>query len=555
MTKKTVLSTLILSIAILIVLAGCGDKGAANSTEQVLKLSQVSDPTTLDVNDMRNSNENDILSETQEGLTSITSKDGKDKVVLTGATSYEKSKNGLTYTFKLRNSKWSDGKKVTAQQYVDSFHRLLKKENAFAQATNAYFIKGAQKYNEGKSTADTLGVKAIDGKTLQIQLAYPYPSLLSDLSSVIYYPVRIDLINKVGNKEWKTDVKNQVSNGPFKLDSWKKNDKLVLVKNDKYWNEKKVKLKKVIYTTVSKDATVLSLIQSGQLDAISARGKQISDFNKLEASNKLDSRKQASAQTNVLIMNQHNGGTQKLFKNTKIRGALALSIDRDSYNKAVSDGKDKPTYTMTPQSINIGNTNYGEYVGNPLEADQKQYDTKEKRQKLFQKGLKELGKSTDLSKVNIVYLTIGEDDTGTWFKQEIEENLGVKVTIKTEPDSASFIATRNKNQYDILSNGWLATADPNSYLSLWNSNNGFQKFFGGYSSKKFDTLDASLNKELTAEERLKIYKKLETQLVAKDYGMVPLTNPQSRIYINKSVKNLQTTLFGATYNYTYSYKK
>lgn len=556
MKKSHWLTALITGVALATLLVGCGSKGSASSSgSQTLNLTEESDPTTLDVNDMRNSNENDILSEVQEGLTTIESKNGKDKVVLTGAKSYTKSADGLTYTFKLRDAKWSDGKKVTAQQYVDSFRRLLKKENAFSQATNAYFIKGAEAYNTGKGSAEDLGVKALNAKTLQVQLAYAYPSLLSDFASVIYYPVRLDKINKVGNKKWKTDVKDQVFNGPFKLTSWKKNDKITLKKNNTYWNSKKVKLQTVTYTTTNKPSTVLSLMQSGQLDALSASGKQISDFNKLAKSNKLTSRKQNSAATNVLIMNQHNGGTQGLFKNSKVREAVSLSINRQSYNKAVSDGQDKPTYTMAPQSLTVGSKKYGEYVGNPLKDLQVQYNTKAKRQALLKEGLKELGKSTDLSKLNFVYLTSSDDDTGTWLKQELQQQLGVKVTIKTAPDDASFIQTRNNNQYDLLDNGWLATADPNSYLSLWNSNNGFQKFFGGYSSKTFDDLDAKLNANLSTNQRLALYKQLETQLVAKDFGVIPLTNPQSRIYINKSVKNLQTTVFGGTFNYTYASKE
>ena len=504
---------------------------------------------------MRNTNENDILSEVQEGLTTIESKNGKDKVVLTGAKSYTKSADGLTYTFKLRDAKWSDGKKVTAQQYVDSFRRLLKKENAFSQATNAYFIKGAEAYNTGKGSAEDLGVKALNAKTLQVQLAYAYPSLLSDFASVTYYPVRLDKINKVGNKKWKTDVKDQVFNGPFKLTSWKKNDKITLKKNNTYWNAKKVKLQTITYTTTNKPSTVLSLMQSGQLDALSASGKQISDFNKLAKSNKLVSRKQDGSGTTVLIMNQHNGGTQGLFKNTKVREAVSLSINRQSYNKAVNDGKDQPTYTMVPQSVNVGSTNYGEYVGNPLKDLQAQYNTKAKRQALLKEGLKELGKSTDLSKLNFVYLTVDDDDTGTWLKQELDQQLGVKVTIKTAPDVPSFVKSRNDNQYDLLDNGWSGSADPNSYLSLWDSNNGFQQFFGGYNSKTFDDLDAKLNANLSTKERLALYKQLETQLVAKDFGVVPLTNSESRIYINKSVKNLQSTVFGATFNYTYASKE
>ena len=556
MKKHHLLTALITGAALATLLVGCGGQSSsASGNAQTLNLTEEDDPTTLDVNDMRNSNENDILSEVQEGLTAIQSTNGKDKVVLTGAKSYTKSADGLTYTFKLRDAKWSDGKAVTAQQYVDSFRRLLKKENAFSQATNAYFIKGAEAYNTGKGSAEDVGVKAINKNTLQIQLAYAYPSLLSDLSSVVYYPVRLDKINQVGNKKWKTDVKDQVFNGPFKLTAWKKNDKITLKKNPSYWNAKKVKLQKVTYTTTDKPSTVLSLMQSGQLDALSASGKQIADFNKLAKSNKLVSRTQNGPGTTVLIMNQHNGGTQGLFKNTKVREAFSLSINRDDYNKAVSDGQDKLAYTMAPPTLNVGSTNYGKYVGNPLKEAQAQYNTKAKRQALLKEGLKELGKSTDLSKLNFVYLTVGSDDTGTWLKQAIKEQLGVKVTIKTAPDDASFIQIRNNNQYDLMNNGWSASADPNSYLSLWNSNNGFQKFFGGYSSKTFDDLDNKLNGNLPTKERLALYKQLETQLVAKDFGVVPLTNPQSKVYINKSVKNLQTTVFGGTFNYTYASKK
>ena len=556
MKKHHLLTALITGAALATLLVGCGGQSSsASGNAQTLNLTESDDPTTLDVNDMRNSNENDILSEVQEGLTAIQSTNGKDKVVLTGAKSYTKSADGLTYTFKLRDAKWSDGKAVTAQQYVDSFRRLLKKENAFSQATNAYFIKGAEAYNTGKGSAEDVGVKAINKNTLQIQLAYAYPSLLSDLSSVVYYPVRLDKINQVGNKKWKTDVKDQVFNGPFKLTAWKKNDKITLKKNPSYWNAKKVKLQKVTYTTTDKPSTVLSLMQSGQLDALSASGKQIADFNKLAKSNKLVSRTQNGPGTTVLIMNQHNSGTQGLFKNTKVREAFSLSINRDDYNKAVSDGQDKLTYTMAPPTLNVGSTNYGKYVGNPLKEAQAQYNTKAKRQALLKEGLKELGKSTDLSKLNFVYLTVGSDDTGTWLKQAIKQQLGVKVTIKTAPDDASFIQIRNNNQYDLMNNGWSASADPNSYLSLWNSNNGFQKFFGGYSSKTFDDLDNKLNGNLPTKERLALYKQLETQLVAKDFGVVPLTNPQSKVYINKSVKNLQTTVFGGTFNYTYASKK
>lgn len=162
MKKHHLLTALITGAALATLLVGCGGQSSsASGNAQTLNLTESDDPTTLDVNDMRNSNENDILSEVQEGLTTIQSTNGKDKVVLTGAKSYTKSADGLTYTFKLRDAKWSDGKAVTAQQYVDSFRRLLKKENAFSQATNAYFIKGAEAYNTEKAVLKTLVSKQL----------------------------------------------------------------------------------------------------------------------------------------------------------------------------------------------------------------------------------------------------------------------------------------------------------------------------------------------------------------------------------------------------------
>ena len=92
MQKNHLVTALITGLALATILVACGSKNtSASGSRQTLNLSETDDPTTLDVNDMRNSNENDILSEVQEGLTTIESTNGKDKVVLTGANSYTKS--------------------------------------------------------------------------------------------------------------------------------------------------------------------------------------------------------------------------------------------------------------------------------------------------------------------------------------------------------------------------------------------------------------------------------------------------------------------------------
>lgn len=536
-------------------LAGCGNN-STSTTNKTLNLVQASDPTTVDVNDVRNANEFNVLNATQEGLFRVTSKNGKDSLKLAQAKSYTISKDGKTYTFKLRHTKWSDGKAVTAQQFVDSIIRELTPKNGFAYASMAYDIQGAEAFNTGKGTANQVGAKALDQHTLQITLTNKTPYFLKKLSSVVFYPVRLDKINKVGTKKWKTDWQDQVYNGAYKMTSWKTNGKIVLKKNSKFWNAKKVNLTKVNITTTAKDSTMVSLLQSGQLDAVLTSGANASDFNKLASSNKITKRTQAGGSTSFIVFNQHTGGTSKLLKNTKIREALSLAINRNAYNKAINGGQGQAVYSFVPNSIDVNTTNYHDYAGNVLTSVLKQYNSSAKLQALFKAGLKETGQSTDLSKVTLNYLTTSGDDTGTFLKQQYKSKLGINVEITTAPDDASFIADRNANKYDLLANAWNGDYDdPSTFLNLWVSTGGFQKFFGGYDSTEYDKLYGTLADTADTQKRLKIYSQLEKLVVAKDFGVAPVSGAKNQIYTNKNLKNFQTPVFGPDYDYVYANKK
>lgn len=550
--------TAAVALPLSVLLVGCGQK-SSSSNKQDLNLVEAGDPTTLDVNDIRNSNEDEILSNAEEGLFRTIHKDGKDKLQLAGAKSYTLSKDKLIYTFKRRSSKWSDGKPVVAQQYVDSVIRELNPKNGFANAMSAFDIKNAKQYNSKQVPASSVGVKAPNKSTFVITLGHPTPNFVQSFSDAVFYPVRLDLIKKHGNKEWKTDWKDQVTNGPFKITQWKTNDKLVLTKNPKYWNAKNVKLKKVTYISTSKDSTISSLLQSGQLDADVASGTQALDFKKVAKSGKLNINKMPGTAANLIVFNQKTGGPQGLLKNAKIRKALSLAIDRKAYNKIVASGQEKPAQGFVPASANFGSVNYRKYAGNILAGPEKEYKSSAKLKRLFQAGLKEEGKSTDLSKVKLIYLTETNDssdsDIISFIKQQYKDKLGITVNASAQPDDASFIAQRNKGKYDFLTNGWIGANDPQAYLELWYSKGGFQQFFGGYHDTKYDKLYDSLSGVSSVKQRLKIYKELETLLVTKDYGVAPTTVPVTTIFTSKSLHNFQTPLFGAGVNYVYAYKK
>ncbi len=561
---KTNIKKLLLTAAILVptagILASCGNQSSSSSSQKTLNLVEASDPTTVDVNDVRNSNEFDILNATQEGLFRITSKKGQDSLQLAGAKSYQVSKDGLTYTFHLRNTKCSDGKAVTAQDYVDSALRELNPKNGFAYATLGYDIKNAEAYNTGKASASAVGVSAPDKNTYQIKLAHPTDNFLQKYADIAFYPVRLDLIQKHGNKKWKTDWRDQASNGAFKISQWKTNDKIELTKNKRFWNSSKVNFNKVKYITTAKASTVASLLQSSQLDAVKASGADSLNYQKAAKSSKIKTTSQLGSGTNLLVFNQKTGGTQGLLKNAKIREALSLAVNREKYNKVLSSNQEQPAQGYLPGSVSVGQTNYRKYAGNILAKPEQQYNSSAKLKQLFQAGLKELGKSTDLSQVKIVFLTTNDSSTDSdlisYLKQEYKKQLGITVQASSQSDNASFIAERNKGNYDLLSNGWFGDYnDPETFLALWASNNGFQRFFGGYKDPKYDQLFAALQTTTNKQQRLQVYKQLEELLVTKDFGVAPTTVPKTKIFKASSLQNFQTPAFGPTYNYIYASKK
>lgn len=210
MKVKKLLATLLAATVLttsLVTLVGCGsDKGQGSGTsasaekdsKQELNLILLN-PLTLDPNDARNASEFQIITQVQEGLVRVfTDENGNEKIEPAGAESWKVSEDGITWTFKLRDHKWSDGKPVTAQHYVDSVIRLLDPEKAFSYAFFAYDIKNAEKYYNREVKAEDVGVKALDDKTLEITLAKAAPQFEKKIGFVCLFPIRLDVIEAGG---------------------------------------------------------------------------------------------------------------------------------------------------------------------------------------------------------------------------------------------------------------------------------------------------------------------------------------------------------------------
>ncbi len=114
------------------------------------------------------------------------------------AESHEVSEDKKTYTFKLRDAKWSDGTPITAKDFEYAWKEVLNPENASQYAYVFYNIEGAEEYNTKKGERDAVGVKAIDDKTFEVKLKAPADYFLGLTGFGPFMPKSEELSKKIG---------------------------------------------------------------------------------------------------------------------------------------------------------------------------------------------------------------------------------------------------------------------------------------------------------------------------------------------------------------------
>lgn len=281
---------LLLALVMCLSLAACGKKtgttdqsngqsGSADTSAEPLAADQTyntyltADPTTLDISLRSDSYSSTIMINTMEGLIRTGEKDGEYVVNPGLATEWSSNDDGTVWTFKLRDSKWEDGEAVTADQFVYSLQRSAAPETGSPSSFFLQPLKNFEAVNKGEMTVDQLGVKAVDASTLEITLENPTPSFLMMLDATVYYPQREDKVKEWGDK-FGSEAQYYIANGPFKVSEWTHNSKLVLVKNDNYWDADNVKLTTVNFNIMPDETTYYNAFQSGELDYVSAGTKE-----------------------------------------------------------------------------------------------------------------------------------------------------------------------------------------------------------------------------------------------------------------------------------------
>ncbi|MEE5987980.1 peptide ABC transporter substrate-binding protein [Ligilactobacillus equi] len=457
----------------LLVLAACGNKDQA-SQKTTLNLMQSSELTTLDNTNQATMPEFSTLTNLDEGLYKLNS---NNKVVPAIATKIVKpTNNGKTYTIKLRkDARWSNGDKVTAQDFVYSWRRSVDPKNKPVYTYVFSGIKNADAIAAGKMSVEKLGIQAKGKYTLMIELEHPIQSFNKLVTMPTFLPQDHKFVQKVGTQKYGTSAKTTVSNGAFKITNWTgTNTKYKLVKNKYYYARDKVKLQTINYQTVKDDTTAYNLFKTGKLDdtvvsGVVAQGLQ----------NDKNMKKIPRAWTYYLQVNQSGDAP---LSNAKLRKAISLVLDRKELTqKVLADGSTAAGAFVSPKTATDPTT--GKDFSSEVSASTKANVAQAK--KLWQEGLKESGKSSITLNV-IAEDTSQQKKVTEYLQSTIESKLSNATVNVSNLPSKSLSNRKADGDFDLSLWYWLADyADPINYLGILTSGNSMNP--GKYADSTYDT--------------------------------------------------------------------
>lgn len=451
--------SMILIIALMVSALNVSFAAGREAVEQRLVWSVGGEPETLDPNLNSSNIGGGIINNMFEGLM----REVNGKFLPAAAESYSVSEDKLTYTFRLRkDAKWSDGKPVTAYDFEYAWNRL-RNESEY------YWII---------DEANVESYKAIDAQTFEVKLVYPTPYFIGMTAFYTFFPVREDAVAS-SLKDWSLEPGNAVSNGPFMLGEINKGSKIVLVKNEDYWNADSVKLEKIECLTWYDEHRIMMAYKNDLIHVVSKVPTY--SFQKLRDSDPtlkvfpIDGVYFYSLNVNL-----------KPLDDVRVRRALSLAVDRESIVERVTRHGQIPSSSIVSlvsldQNGEVFATKHN--YGIPTDAS----GVEEARMLLAEAGYPN---GDGFPVLELKYNTSpGHKAIATAIMKMWKENLNIDVTL-VEEEWTHFQETRRNGEFEIARSGWIGDfSDPMSYLNMFYSRSIMN--YGNWSNGTYDSLIAN----------------------------------------------------------------
>ncbi|MFJ6919582.1 MAG: peptide ABC transporter substrate-binding protein [Lactobacillus crispatus] len=536
----------VVTISLGMLLAACGNGNSSNKSAAqsgTLNLSTTAPLDTIDISKSTGFGQTGNVFESFYRL----GKNGKPTAGL--AKTGTVSEDGKTWTFKIRDSKWSNGDPIVAQDFVYSWRRSLNPKTVSPYAYLFSGVKNADAIIAGKKSPNALGISAPDKKTVVVKLNRPIAYFKVLMAYPLFGPQNEKVVKKYGNR-YATEAQYQVYSGPFKIKGWNgTNDTWSFVKNNDYWDKKAVKLNKIHYQVVKSNNTGYQMYQQGKLDLTPLSSEQVKN---LKSNNDFTQYPYSLVRFLLYNFKDKNAVNRKALNNKNIRLALSLSIDRDIVTKKV---------------LGNGSTLPKGFVANDLAANPKTGIDFAKEQavkntvdynpalakKYWQKGLQEISqKSLTFDVLSSNDETDSDQLTQYLQSQWTKELKGIKINITNIPDKSTTSRAQQGN-FDIYLSHWGGDFnDPMTFMQIPMTGTSYN--YGKWSNSEYDNLvkkagnqDAN-NPDTRWNDLISAAK-----IVNSNQAITPIYQQTTAYLQNKRVHGIIHNTAGTQWSYKYAY--
>lgn len=510
---------LFLAALAVLALAACGPRAAVRppceAGKVCLEYGNVSEPATLDPHKSTGTWEDAILSSVLMGLTQD---DPAGEPIPGMAERWTTSPDGLVWTFYLRDAVWSDGAPVTADDFVFSLRRILEPQTASEYASLLYLIQNAQAVNEGKAAPETLGVRAVSPKVLEIRLTHPAPYLTQLAKHSTMLPVPKHVVEKWGDAWAKPE--HYVGNGPYMIKSWRLGDRVTVVKNPRFYEAEKVCVDRVNFYPTNDAASAERQVRRGELDInTDIQSNRIAFLRK-------EIPQYVHTYTYLGVTYLAFNTNVPALQDRRVRLALSMAIDRDFIANKLLRGGQPTAFTFTPPGV-------ANYVTPPKPAWASW--PLERRQAEARRLLAAAGYGPDRPlKISIKHRNTPDPMLFMPSIQNDWKEIGVETALVQNEVQIAYAAYRSRD-FEIADAAWIADYnDPMSFLYLMQSQTGSQNY-GDYKNPAYDALLDKADHEPDAKVRAAYLAQAE-RIMLSDAPVAPIY-----FHINKNLVSPKVT--------------
>ena len=537
---------------------------------QQLRYISGSEPESLDPSVSSSQVDVRIIMALFDGLTEYDPKTAQPMPAL--ADSWEADADNSSFTFRLRDARWSDGEPITAEDFVYSIRRGLTPALAARTAYMGYDILYGQAFNEGgvfardpttgsfvmdpadpnarlvlpgskddrdkalasaalaaarnkdyvPVRAEDIGVEALDAKTLRFTLRQPVPFIPKLVAHQFFRPSPRRAVEKYGDR-W-TLPANIVTSGAFTIERWRPYDAIVLKRSPTYWDAARVRLDRITFPAVEDLTTMMNLYKAGEVDATFNHTVPASWINQVRKFR--DYMDAPEASNEAYVFNTKKAPTNDV----RVRHALNMAVDKEALARFRRVAK--PATSVVPAGI------FPDYTSAPGDA----FNPEKAKALLAEAGFKDASGQFDpaafpVGEVELTYNTSESNrSTAEFLQAQWKQNLGVTIPLRNM-EFRTFLQMRAGLEYRGLArSAWIGDyMDPFTFLSMYATESGENG--SGWSDPEFSRLLAAANRQHDPASRNRMLADAETRLL-QGQPMLPLFNSATNFLKKPFVKGL-----------------